>query len=472
MYKRITDKTHQRNLLIVIAAAIFIDSLDGSIVNIALPTIASDFSVDISMAAWVIMAYFLFLVGLIPLFGKIADHGRLQEIFNLGFFVFTIGSVFCALSPDLMLLNISRGIQGVGASMIAVISPLLIVRLLPKNHWGMGMGVTATAGAVALAFGPVLGGFLTEYLSWHWCFIINVPIGVVAILAGFKFIPKACEKPDKINFDLPGSVLIFASIASIIYVLERGGVIGWTDPSIIISGVLFIAATLGFIIHELRTHDPILNIRVFQSLPFSLVTLAYFLISIVYAGFLYIIPFYMSIVLGYSPAVSGLVLLISSIITALIGFPSGMLSDRIGSRWLVTVAGVIRVLFCLIMAVMIPEYGFLWILLLMILSGLTFGISGGPSAARVVEHAPDEEGGTGSVILMICQYSGMVIGVALYALVFNMGLTFADTPVNLLTASEFLTGYHLTGWLGVFISIFVVIVSVAVKDTLIKKCED
>ena len=193
MYTTVTDSSHLKK-----------------IVNIALPTIAEGFSVDMSTAAWVIMAYFLFLVGLIPLFGKIADHGKLQEVFCAGFVVFTIGSVVCGFAPDLLMLVAARAVQGVGASMIAVVAPLLVVRLMPPRHWGMGMGMAATAGAVALVFGPVLGGILTEYLSWHWCFFINVPVGIVAVVLGLRIIPKAELQP-KMRFDLAGSVLIFTA---------------------------------------------------------------------------------------------------------------------------------------------------------------------------------------------------------------------------------------------------------------------
>lgn len=390
MYRTVTDSSHLKKLLAVIALAIFIDSLDGSIVNIALPTIAEGFSVDMSTAAWVIMAYFLFLVGLIPLFGKIADHGRLQEIFCCGFVVFTVGSVACGLAPDLLMLVISRAVQGVGASMIAVAAPLLVVRLMPPRHWGMGMGMAA--GAVALVFGPVLGGILTEYLSWHWCFFINVPVGIAAVVLGLRIIPRA-ERQPKVRFDLAGAVLIFTAMASLIYLLERGIPLGWTSPQVIFCGVVFAVSVVIFVLRELRVEDPILRVRVFGSLPFTFVVSSYFLISVVYAGFLYIVPFYLSIVLGMSPAVSGLVLLISSVITAVMGLPSGALLDRIGARWLVTAAGVVRVLFCLVMAVMMPGNGLFWILLLMVLSGLTFGISGGPSSARIIEHAPEGERG-------------------------------------------------------------------------------
>ena len=398
MYTTVTDSSHLKKLLAVIALAIFIDSLDGSIVNIALPTIAEGFSVDMSTAAWVIMAYFLFLVGLIPLFGKIADHGKLQEVFCAGFVVFTIGSVVCGFAPDLLMLVAARAVQGVGASMIAVVAPLLVVRLMPPRHWGMGMGMAATAGAVALVFGPVLGGILTEYLSWHWCFFINVPVGIVAVVLGLRIIPKAELQP-KMRFDLAGSVLIFTAMASLIYLLERGEPLGWTNPQVIVCGAVFVLSAVLFVIREFRVAEPILRVRVFRSWPFTFVVSSYFLISVVYAGFLYIIftfvvssyflisvvyagflyiiPFYMSIVLGMSPAVSGFVLLISSVITAVMGLPSGALSDRIGARWLVTAAGVVRVLFCCVMAVMMPEDGLFWIVLLMVLSGLTFGISDG-----------------------------------------------------------------------------------------------
>lgn len=464
MYRTVTDSSRLKKLLAMIALAVFLDSLDGSIVNIALPTIAEGFSVDLSTAGWVIMAYFLFLVGLVPLFGKIADHGRLQEVFCAGFVVFTVGSVACGFAPDLVLLVVSRAVQGVGASMIAVAAPLLVVRLMPPRHWGMGMGMAATAGAVALVFGPVLGGVLTEFLSWHWCFFLNVPIGIFAVVAGLRIIPKA-ERQPRVRFDLAGAVLIFTAIASLVFLLERGMPLGWMSPQVVVCGCVFGVSVVWFVVRELRVRDPILRVRIFRSLPFTLVSSSYFLISVVYAGFLYILPFYLSIVLGMSPAVSGMILLVSSVITAVTGLPSGALSDRIGARWLVTAAGVGRVLFCCVMAVMVPESGLFWVLLLMVLSGLTFGISGGPSSARIIEHAPEGEGGTGSVVMMLAQYSGMVTGVALYALVFTLAVPgAAGVAVGLLSAEEFLPGFHMTGVFGAVLSAVVVVCSVVVRD--------
>lgn len=235
---------------------------------------------------------------------------------------------------------------------------------------------------------------------------------------------------------------------------------------------MFAVLVVIFVLRELRVADPILRVRVFGSLPFTFVVSSYFLISVVYAGFLYIVPFYLSIVLGMSPAVSGLILLISSVITAVMGLPSSALSDRIGARWLVTAAGVVRVLFCLVMAVMMPENGLFWILLLMVLLGLTFGISGGQSSARIIEHAPEGEGGTGSVVMMLSQYSGMVVGVALYALVFNLTVPgAADVAVGLLQMEQFLPGFHMTGVFGAVASAVVVVLSVVMKDRIAGKTD-
>lgn len=232
MHRTVIDSSHLKKLLTVIALAIFIDSLDGSIVNIALPTIAEGFSVDMSTEAWVIMAYFLFLVGLIPLFGKIADHGRLQ-----GDLLLRICSVYrrvgclrsCAGSSDAG--NFPCG-PGRGSLDDRGCSAASGGAADASASLGDGYGDGATTGAVALVFWPVLGGILTKYLSWHWCFFINVPVGIAAVVLGLRIIPRV-ERQPKVRFDLAGAVLIFTEMASLIYLLERGISLGWTSPQVI-----------------------------------------------------------------------------------------------------------------------------------------------------------------------------------------------------------------------------------------------
>ncbi|HJJ35800.1 MAG TPA: MFS transporter, partial [Methanocorpusculum sp.] len=181
MYSVVTDHRHQVLLLLIAAFAIFVDGLDSSIVNVALPVIAADFNIDISNGSWIVMAYGLFLAGFILAFGRVADNGRIRQIFMLGFAIFALGSLLCVLSPSLEIMIAARAVQGVGASMIAAVAPLIITRFLPETKRGLGMGVIATTGGVALVCGPTIGGLITSYISWHWIFIINIPITIFAI---------------------------------------------------------------------------------------------------------------------------------------------------------------------------------------------------------------------------------------------------------------------------------------------------
>lgn len=197
MYSVITNRRHQIILLLIAAFAIFVDSLDNSIVNVALPVIASEFGIEITTGSWIAMTYGLFLAGFILAFGRIADNGKIQKIFILGFTIFSLGSLLCAASMNLPVMIAARAVQGIGASMIAAAAPLIITRFLPGSKCGLGMGVIATTGGIALTFGPPLGGLLTEYLSWHWIFLINIPIGIAAIFFTLAFIPRPAATPEK-----------------------------------------------------------------------------------------------------------------------------------------------------------------------------------------------------------------------------------------------------------------------------------
>ncbi len=157
-------------LLLIAAFAVFMDGLDGSIVNVVLQVMAAEFGIDISGSSWVVIAYLLFMAGFILAFGKVADNGKIRGVFSIGFGIFAIGSLMCALSPSLEFIVAARALQGLGASMIAAAAALLVTRFLPKERRGFGMGVIATTGGIALTFGPPLGGFISAYLSWHWIF--------------------------------------------------------------------------------------------------------------------------------------------------------------------------------------------------------------------------------------------------------------------------------------------------------------
>lgn len=472
MYSVIKNQHHQKMILLIAAFAIFMDGLDSSIVNVALPVIAGDFGVDISGSSWIVMAYLLIMAGFILAFGKIADQGRIRQIFSIGFALFALGSFICAISPTLSCMIAARALQGLGASMIAAAAPLLVTRFLPEGMRGLGMGVIATTGGVALTFGPPIGGLITAYLGWHWIFLINVPIGIAAIVLGRSAIP-APHVPVKLEkFDFFGTFVLFFAIAGFIMALERGPEFGWTSPEILFFVGVFAVCSAVFCSHSLRSRDPLLNIRIFRYWKFSAVTVSYLLTCMVFAGVMYMVPFYMHTALGLDSAVSGLLLMISSVITALIGIPVGAWCDRIGCRTPCILAAICRIAFCTVLLLIVPSYGILALLPALICMGLAFGISGGPATTRIVQHAPEGEAGTGTSVMITSDFLGGVIGVAAYAVVFSLavpasvGVAVSDVP-----ASLFVEGFHATAVLGLLCGIVTLILS-AVVPNLVTKRED
>ena len=177
-------------IIITMVFGVLMDGIDGSIVNVALPSIADSFGTDTSVVSWVTISYFLMLAGLLLPFGKIADAGHIRKVFLLGFAVFTIGSLACALSPTLAVLVASRILQGIGAAALAAVAPMICVKLLPAKHLGKSLGIMTVAAALGFAIGPALGGLLVGLLSWHWIFLINLPLGIAAIAIGHVALPK------------------------------------------------------------------------------------------------------------------------------------------------------------------------------------------------------------------------------------------------------------------------------------------
>jgi len=254
-------------LIISISLAIFMSSLDGTIVNIALPAISESFGVSSGTVSWVATAYLLVMAGCVLIFGKVSDLIGFKKIFLSGFIIFTIGSFACGLLPELfhsfLMLVGSRAFQAIGGAMMTAIAPAMVTAYIPMEKKGKAMGIIMTVAALGMAIGPTIGGVLTQYLSWHWIFFINVPVGIVAVLLGAKVIPEPVRGAEVTGFDWTGSVLICAGLAALLFSLSEGDALGWT--SVYITGAFVIAVlTLGwFVLHELKTADPLLELRPF-----------------------------------------------------------------------------------------------------------------------------------------------------------------------------------------------------------------
>ena len=218
-------------ILISASLATFMSALDGTIVNIALPTISESFDLTTSSVAWVSTIYLLVMAGCLLIIGKIADVIGFKKIFLAGFILFTIGSFTCGFLPDFTgqfsTLLLSRILQAIGGAMMTVIAPAMISPYLPGDQKAKGMSLVVLFAAVGMSLGPTLGGYLTEYFSWHWIFFINVPVGIVAVILGYWAIPKSSTAKTSLKgFDAVGAVLVFVGLAALLFTFSEEVVLG------------------------------------------------------------------------------------------------------------------------------------------------------------------------------------------------------------------------------------------------------
>ena len=461
----ITDSRHQKLLLGAVALGLLMDGLDGSIVNVALPTIAAAFDTDAGTISWVIITYLLMMAGLILVFGNLADRGIMKRVFIGGLVLFTIGSAACGFAPGLVVLLAARVVQGIGAAMIAAVASLLCVRCLPPQMIGLAMGVLAASSSIGFAAGPALGGILTHYLSWHWIFLINIPIGIIGIVLAIRVIPKDAPEMEKKPYDLPGAATLFGAMVFGIFALEEVSALGITDPRIIACAVLCALFAILFLVRELRTPAPFIRLSLFKKWQFSFVLAAFLLLNVVYMGVIYLLPFYLSASMNFSLIISGIFLFIPPVVTGLISIPFGRWSDTYGPRWFAVAACVALIMCSAIFAVLVPESGFLPLIVGLVLMGLVFGIAGGAGASRIIENAPPGEEGIGSSLMLTTIYFGGVLGTALYAAVLTSATAAGGvTAFTDLDPAVFLSGFHFTILVGLVLSVIPLVLSAMVKN--------
>ncbi|HEX3000915.1 MAG TPA: DHA2 family efflux MFS transporter permease subunit, partial [Methanoregula sp.] len=332
-------------LVFSIALALFMAGLDGTIVNIALPTISESFHVSTSAVSWVATAYLLVMAGCVLIFGKISDMIGFKKVFLAGFFLFTLGSLACGILPDLFgsleWLIGSRIFQAIGGAMMSAIAPAMITAYIPLDQRGKALGIVMTMAALGTASGPTIGGFLTQYFSWHAIFFINVPVGIVAILLGAKVIPQDRGETKLTGFDTTGAALVFVGLASLLYVVSEGETLGWTSVTILALAAVAVITLAGFVINELRRADPLLELRLFKKRSFAIPVILLCLVFFSFSGINYLIPFYLQYVTHLDTSTAGLVMTSLSGAMMVAGILAGLLFNRVGPKNLCIAAGLI-----------------------------------------------------------------------------------------------------------------------------------
>jgi EmrB/QacA subfamily drug resistance transporter len=425
------DKRMQLWIVISVAFASFMAALDTYIVNVALPTIAHYFNVGTTDAALVTLAYLLIITSTLPIFGKIGDRIGFKTVFILGFAFFSIGSLFCGLSPHIYQLVGSRCIQGLGAAMLYAVGMALVPRHIPPESRGWAFGITATLAGLGVVVGAPLGGIITQYFSWHWIFLINVPVGIAAIFVAIKVIPSG--KPDSADkkqgaFDYPGAILSFVGLFTLVGALNRGQQLGWDHPGIIAGFILSALLLTAFIIRENRCKDPLLDIELFKIPSFSYGAFAAMFAWCMFAGSNFLLPFYMTLTLGLPSSIIGALFLISSILFIIVSPYMGRLSDRTGARILCCLGMGGATAAVLFFALTLGLHSLFPILIYLALAGVTMGAFVPPNNSLTLGSIPEAGQGTASAASRALMNLGMVLGVAIYQTIFSAVLP--DSALN------------------------------------------
>lgn len=463
-------------LIFSISLAAFMSSLDGTIVNIALPTISSSFGISSSSVSWVATAYLLVMAGCVLIFGKISDVIGFKRVFLSGFIIFTIGSFACALLPDILnsfpTLVGSRVFQAIGGAMITAIAPAMVTAYIPMKQKGKAMGIIMTIAALGTALGPSVGGVLTQYLSWHWIFLINVPVGIAAVIIGIKAIPAHVSDGSTLdNFDRAGAALIFTGLATLLFAVSEGQELGWTSLPILVSLAIAVFSIALFIRHELSSSDPLLELRLFKKKNFLFSNMIMCLVFLSFAGINYLLPFYLEYVQGFDSSTAGLIITSLSFAMMFSGILAGMLYNKAGGRLLCIAASLAILAGYYLMTKLHADTSTGYVIVCLILIGFGLGMMVTPVSNMILNSVSKKYQGMVSSLTSLERFAPMTIGIAIFNMIFLQGISLvaarqnvtSEAPVNI--KMEVLSSGFDLAFFGAFIlAIIIVIFSFLAKQ--------
>ena len=427
--------------LAAVSFGLFMIMLDNTIVNVALPSIQRSLGLKISELEWVVTGYALTFGALMLTGGKLADLFGRRLIFVVGLTIFTLSSLACGLAGGADLLIAARVVQGVGAAMMNPATLSIITATFPARQRGMAIGIWAGVSAMALAIGPLVGGILTEKISWGWIFFINVPVGAIAIVAAFAFIDESRDTSQEQRPDVPGLVTSALGLFALSYGLIEANTYGWTSARILTAFVIAAVSLGAFIVLELHQRLPMLDLSLFKNVGFAGANSVMLLVGLAMFGVFFYVSLYVQQIPGYSPTQAGAAFLPWTILIMLIAPWAGRLSDRIGPRPLVTTGMVILAGSLFVFSRLGTNESFWSLLPGMLLGGVGMSIAMAPTTAAAMSSVRPDKAGVGSAVLNSMRQVGGSLGIAV------MGAIVASGVSSALAAGEprpdaFVNGFH------------------------------
>lgn len=418
--KRKTD--YKWVALSVTSLGTFMANLDLTIVVIGLPTILQQLHATIYHGIWIITGYTLMMTILLVLLGRLADlYGRVR-LYNLGFAIFTVGSLFCALSRNGAELIAFRFLQGAGAALLYANSGAIITDAFPADELGMGLGINVMAVNLGAIAGYTLGGVMITYFGWRSIFLLNIPIGVFGTIWGYLNLKEISRKPVGQKFDFTGALLYCIGLATILLALTIGDPLSIRNLIILGCGVAFFIAVI-FV--ELRQKFPTLDLALFKIRQFALGNIAGFLNAIAFSCGPFLRSLYLQLILGYSAAKTGLLLIPMEIIIFAISPFSGKLSDKIGARVLSSIGLLLNAAALFWFATLNKSSSYSAVLVSLLLFGCGMALFFPPNSSAVMGSVAPEKRGVANGIRMTLNQTGNVFSVPFSLLLMTLVMPYS-----------------------------------------------
>jgi EmrB/QacA subfamily drug resistance transporter len=404
--------------LVLVSIATFMLLLDVTVVNVALPDIQRELNASLSSLQWVVDAYSLMLAAFLLTAGSLGDRLGRRRVFTIGFGVFTLASFLCGIADNPTLLNLARGLQGIGGAGMFATSLALIGQEFQGKDRATAFGVWGATVGGAVAVGPLVGGVITENLGWEWIFFVNVPIGIAAMaLTERKIVNVAAQDPEPIDF--PGLVTFSGGLFLLIFGLIRGNPEGWGSALILACLIGAVALLVLFVAIERRSAHPMLDLTLFRRPAFNGVSAVAFCLSAgMFALFLYL-TIYMQGVLDFSPLEAGLRFLPLTVLGFVVAPISGSLSNRVPIRILLGTGLTIVGLGLLLMHGVSVDSTWTTLLAGFVLAGIGIGTTNPGIGQAAIAVVPVEKSGMGSGINTTFRQVGIATGVAGLGAVFQ-----------------------------------------------------
>jgi EmrB/QacA subfamily drug resistance transporter len=426
--------------LVAVAFGLFMIMLDNTVVNVALPSIQSDLKVSLSSLEWVVNAYFLTFAVLMLTGGKLADRYGRRRIFIAGLIVFTLSSLACGLATNGETLIAARAVQGVGAAMMNPATLSIITATFPPRQRGLAMGIWVGVSAVALALGPITGGLLAQHVDWSWIFFINLPIGVLAIVAARIVIRESKDTSHEQRLDLPGLLTSGIGLFALTYALIEANNKGWGSAEILGLFALAAVGLVAFVALELRQRLPMLDLSLFRDRTFSGANATMMLVALAMFGVFFFVSIFVQRILGYSPVEAGASFLPMTLCIIFFAPVAGKLSDRLGARWLMS-GGMALVSASLVLFSLLDQRSSFWNLFpALLVGGAGMAMAMTPTTAAAMGSVPVDQAGVGSGVLNSMRQVGGSLGVAIMGAI--LGSYVSVEPGNPAYPGQFVDGFQ------------------------------